>query len=69
MLKLCSYLYSKRDCPTKNVPQQQEISSLKREREGRAGRSAGRQFSRQAGIINVRFGLGEIEGRDRDTEK
>jgi hypothetical protein len=52
-------LYNRRACPTKNKPQQQEISYLTRER------GAGRQVSRQE---YLRLGLGEIEGRDRDTE-
>ena len=33
-----------------------------RERQGQLARSAG-------GIFKVRLGLGEIEGRDRDTER
>jgi hypothetical protein len=37
-------LYDKRARPTKNEPQQQEISYLKRKREVRAGRSAGRHI-------------------------
>jgi hypothetical protein len=59
------YLYNKRACPTKNEPQQQEISNLKRERErgGRAGQ--------QAGIFKVRLGLGEIQKiqRYRDIQR
>jgi hypothetical protein len=53
-------LYNRRACPTKNKPQQQEISYLTRER------GAGRQVSRQE---YLRLGLGEIEGRDRETER
>ncbi len=28
----------------------------------------GRQASQQAGLFKLRLGLGEIEGRDRETE-
>jgi hypothetical protein len=37
-------LYNRRACPTRNKPQQQESSYLTREREGRAGRLAGRNI-------------------------
>ncbi len=58
-------LYNKRVRPTKNEPQQ-GISYLEREREGweRRGWADG-----QSGILKVRLGLGEIEGRDRETER
>ncbi len=54
-----NHLPNKRARPTKNEPQQQEISYLKRER-GQAGQ--------KAGIFKVRLGLGDTEGRDRETE-
>jgi hypothetical protein len=59
------HLYNKRVCPTKNEPQQ-GISYLEkaRERGGERGGWAGQQ----AVIFKVRLGLGEIEGRHRETE-
>jgi hypothetical protein len=51
----------KRNCPTKNEPEKQGICYLERERGGQAGQ--------QVGIFKVRLGLGEIERRDRDTER
>jgi hypothetical protein len=62
------YLYNKRVRPTKNEPQQQGISYLEREREEVKEREGG-QEGQQAGIFMVRLGVGEIEGRDRDTER
>jgi hypothetical protein len=41
---LLFYLYNITVCPTKNEPHQQGISYLEREREGWAGRSAGRHI-------------------------
>jgi hypothetical protein len=71
------YLYNKRVCPIKNEPQQ-GISYLEREREGVGGREGwegvrdrgvGGWVGQQAGILKVYLGLGEIERRDRDTER
>jgi hypothetical protein len=57
--------------PTKNGPQQQEISYLEIERgeRERGERERGGWAGQQADIFKVRLGLGEIEGRDRDTER
>ncbi len=40
-----------------------------KERKGgdREGHAGGQWVGQQAGILKVRIGLGEIEGRDRDT--
>jgi hypothetical protein len=70
MITVIEYIYIyKRVCPTKIEHQQQDISYLEREREGgdREGHAGGRWVGQQAGIFKVRIGLGEIEGRDRDT--
>jgi hypothetical protein len=52
LFHLYQYLYNKRARPTKNEPQQQEISYLKRERERVV------QAGQQAGIFKVRLVLG-----------
>ncbi len=54
-------LYTKRARLTKNEPQQQGISYLDRKR--------GMWVGQQAGIYKVKLGLGEIKGRDRETER
>jgi len=70
-------LYNKRQCPSKNEPQQ-GISYLEREREGvcvREGREgvrergAGGRAGQHAGISKVLLGLEEIQKGDRDTER
>ena len=43
--------------------------SGKREGGGERERGAGWQAGQQAGIFNVRLGLGVIEGRDRNTDR
>jgi hypothetical protein len=61
---LCkNYLYNNGVCPSKNEPQQQGIPYLEREKEGV------RETKVSAGkIFKVRLVLGEIEGKDRETE-
>ena len=51
----------KKVCPIKTEPQQQGIFYLKK----RAW--LGGQAGQQGGIFKVRLGLGEIEGRNRET--
>jgi hypothetical protein len=68
ILQLLAYhLYNKRVCPTKNEPQQQEISYLNREREG--VREWGVWAGQQAGVFKVKLGLREIEWRYRAIER
>jgi len=65
------HLYNKRVRPTENEPQRQGISYLEREREGVTREREGWPgwAGQQAGIFKVRLSLGEIKGRDKDTER